>query len=162
MEKIKITVLCFAFIVFLTGCEKRTDYPDYETTDEKEINVEEAKKEMDEFINTYTGFQVYAEESDYVLCDITGDGYEELCTTVLVGSGMVHSDLIVYDPYMHTGYRLSEYLYSYEIECIDDNSIVVKKIESYPKSNDSKPEEISGTLVFENDEIVFVSTECDG
>lgn len=54
MEKIKIIVLCFAFIVCLTGCEKRTDHHDYDATVEKEINVEDAKKEMDEFINNYS------------------------------------------------------------------------------------------------------------
>ncbi|MGN0390909.1 MAG: hypothetical protein ACI4L2_08850 [Wujia sp.] len=156
-KAVVIIMLCFAFIVSLTGCEKKADNQD--ATDENKINMEEAKKEMDEFINSYSGFQIYAEGSDYVLFDITGDGYEELCTTILVGSGMVHSDLVVYDPYTHIGYRLSDFKYSFEIECVDDDSLVVKKIESYPKSSDSKLEEIRGTLAFENDEIVFVSTE---
>lgn len=43
-KAVVIIMLCFAFIVSLTGCEKKADNQD--ATDENKINMEEAKKEM--------------------------------------------------------------------------------------------------------------------
>ena len=56
----------------------------------------------------------------------------------------------VYDPADHKGYILDSYNFSYRIESCDEDELVVIKYE--PRKNI----EITGTVIVENDELVFV------
>ncbi len=91
---------------------------------------------------------------DIDLYDLTGDGYPKLFTNVTWGSGMVRTDLVVFDPVSETLYVLDGYNYDYIIEYVEDNRIVIRK--EGPNGYGDPVTKTYGTVKLENGELVFV------
>ena len=82
--------------------------------------------------------------------DVTGDGHDDYCSTVITGSGLVSSLIAVYDVQNQKGYLLNDRMtYDYRIEGIEDGALVVKRREW------GKEKEVKGHLLFEVDTLVF-------
>ena len=91
---------------------------------------------------------------DIDLYDVTGDGYPELFTNVTWGSGMVRTDLVVYDPVSEALYVLDGYNYDYIIEYVEDNRIVIR--EEGPYGYGDPVTKTYGTVKLENGNLVFI------
>ena len=98
---------------------------------------------------------------DPVYADVTGDGIDDLCTTVSGGSGIYSCYVVVYDPQTMTGYRLSdyEYYYSISLEESGDGRLVVYKSKEIGWSGDSAKKGQRGTVVIVDGELVFIAEE---
>lgn len=82
--------------------------------------------------------------------DVTGDGYDDFCSTVITGSGIISSLIAVYDVQNQKGYLLNDRMdFDYRIEGIEDDALVVKRREW------GKEKEVKGHLLFEVDTLVF-------
>ena len=119
---------------------------------DEQINYRAASREFDKYIEeihlpSYFG---PLRDGDNIKYDVTGDGCEDLVRCLSYGSGMPRVSISVYDPADHKGYILDSYNFSYRIESCDEDELVVIKYE--PRKNI----EITGTVIVENDELVFV------
>ncbi|MCQ2313543.1 MAG: hypothetical protein MJZ84_08930 [Paludibacteraceae bacterium] len=86
-----------------------------------------------------------------VECDINKDGYPELCTTVVTGSGTVSSLIVVYDVYNDQGYMLNDRtVYDYRILGNTADVIAIERT-IYGENKKSY-----GTLVIQDGELIFV------
>ena len=86
--------------------------------------------------------------------DVNQDGSPDLCVTVVYGSGIVSSAVVVYDVKNDKGYILDERMsYDYTILGASENVVAVVRT-SYGK--DAKK---YGTLAIEGDALVFVENE---
>ena len=94
------------------------------------------------------------EKPDLALYDLTGDGTPELFTNVTWGSGMVRTDLIVYDPAGENLYVLDGYNYDYLIGRVEKDRIVIVK--EGPHGYGDPVTETYGTVKPENGKIVFI------
>lgn len=116
--------------------------------------------EFYEFMSSVSFYYAPPPNGDgYMLFDVTGDGVEDRCTTVMVGSGIVHDIFVVYDPVEHRGYTLGEYNYDYRIEGIEDNRLIVTEIQ--PQTGSKPEKKFTGTVVLENEMLVFVPDEIN-
>ena len=88
------------------------------------------------------------------LFDITGDGCPEMFKCVTWGSGMVRTDLIVYDPARDELYVLDGYNYDYLIDRVTEDRIVI--IEKGPNGYNDPVTETYGTVKLENRKLVFI------
>ena len=70
---------------------------------------------------------VRSPSSRYELFDVTEDGCVDLCTCVTWGSGMVRTDLIVYDPVNDVSYVLDGYSFDYLIDHVEEERLVIVK-----------------------------------
>ncbi|MBR0513190.1 MAG: hypothetical protein IJK06_02960 [Clostridia bacterium] len=93
-------------------------------------------------------------QPDVDLCDITGDGYPELFTNVTWGSGMVRTDLVVYDPVNEALYVLDGYDYDYIIEYVEDNRIIIRK--EGPHGYGDPVTKTYGTVKLEDGKLIFI------
>ena len=91
---------------------------------------------------------------EIALYDITGDGYPELFTNVTWGSGMVRTDLVVYDPVGEALYVLDGYNYDYIIEYVEDNRIVIGK--EGPHGYGDPVTKTYGTVKLENGNLIII------
>ena len=55
-------------------------------------------------VSLYSGMPIWS----VYFCDLTGDGFPEICSTVSFGSGMIDNRVTVYDYAKGTGYELSD------------------------------------------------------
>lgn len=86
-----------------------------------------------------------------VECDINKDGYPELCTTVVTGSGTVSSLIVVYDVYNDQGYMLNDRtVYDYRILGNTADVIAIERT-IYGENKKSY-----GTLEIQDGELIFV------
>ena len=82
--------------------------------------------------------------------DVTGDGHDDYCATVVTGSGIISSLIAVFDVQNKKGYLLNERMtYDYRIEGIEDGALVVNRSEW------GKEKEVKGHLLFEEDALIF-------
>ena len=88
------------------------------------------------------------------LYDITGDGYPDLFTNVTWGSGMVRTDLVVYDPVNDALYVLDGYDYDFIIEYAEEDRIVIRK--EGPNGYGDPVTKTYGTVKLENGKLVFI------
>ena len=121
---------------------------------DEQVNYKAANREFDKYIDelglpSYFG-RIRGIDEDLKKYDVTGDGCEDLVRCLSYGSGMPRVSISVYDPADHKGYILDSYNFSYRIESCDEDGLVVIKYE--PRKNI----EITGTVIVENDELVFV------
>ena len=121
---------------------------------DEQVNYRAANREFDKYIDelglpSYFG-RIRGIDEDLKKYDVTGDGCEDLVRCLSYGSGMPRVSISVYDPADHKGYILDSYNFSYRIESCDEDELVVIKYE--PRKNI----EITGTVIVENDELVFV------
>ena len=86
--------------------------------------------------------------------DVNKDGYPDLCVTVLQGSGVVSSAIVVYDVQNGKGYILDERsTFDYKILGAAEDVVAVCRT---PFGKDGKT---YGTLAIEGDKLVFVENE---
>ena len=90
----------------------------------------------------------------YEMFDITGDGCPELFTCVTWGSGMVRTDLVVYDPVNEELYVLDGYNYDYLIDKVEKDRIVI--VEEGPHGYGDPVRKTYGTVNLERRKLVFV------
>ena len=95
-----------------------------------------------------------ATQPDISLYDLTGDGYPDLFTNVTWGSGMVRTDLVVYDPVNEALYVLDGYDYDYIIEYAEEDRIVIGK--KGPNGYGDPVTVTYGTVKLENEELFFI------
>ena len=89
--------------------------------------------------------------------DVNQDGNPDLCVTVIYGSGIISSAIVVYDVKNDKGYILDERMtYDYEILCASENVVAVCRT---PYGKDAKT---YGTLAIEGDALIFVEKEETG
>lgn len=94
------------------------------------------------------------EHPDLALYDITGDGSPELFTNETWGSGMVRTDLVVYDPVEENLYVLDGYDYDYLIDKVEKDRIVIVK--EGPHGYGDPVTKTYGTVKPENGKLVFI------
>lgn len=94
------------------------------------------------------------DQPDIALFDITGDGSPDLFTNETWGSGMVRTDLIVYDPVEENLYILDGYDYDYLIENVEKDRIVI--VEEGPHGYGDPVAKTYGTVKLENGKLVFI------
>ena len=123
------------------------------------INIDEAAREMRQAI----GEQIPASarmaypnpaKPDFELFDVTGDGCADLCKCVTWGSGMVRTDLVVYDPVAKHLYVLDGYNYSFLIDRVEEDRIVIAM--KGPYGSKAPILTTYGTVRTEDGRIVFV------
>ena len=86
--------------------------------------------------------------------DVNQDGSLDLCVTVIYGSGIVSSAIVVYDVQNDKGYILDERMTcDYEILGADKNLVAVART---PYAKDVKT---YGVLAIEGDQLIFVENE---
>ena len=93
-------------------------------------------------------------QPDIALYDITGDGIPELFTNETWGSGMVRTDLIVYDPVKEKLYVLDGYNYDYLIDRVEKDRIVI--VEDGPHGYGDPVIKTYGTVKAEDGKLVFI------
>ena len=86
--------------------------------------------------------------------DITGDGCVDLCAGRMFGSGMVRTQMAVYDPLSRKQYVLDGYNYDFIIDSISEGRLIVVK--SGPNGYGDPVAEVRGTVILENGMLVFV------
>lgn len=91
---------------------------------------------------------------EYELFDVTGDGCADLCSCVTWGSGMVRTDLVVYDPLEKNLYVLDGYNYNYLIDHVEENRIVI--VMEGPYGYNEPLTKTFGTVKTEDGRLVFV------
>ena len=94
------------------------------------------------------------DRTDIALYDITGDGSPDLFTNDTWGSGMVRTDLIVYDPVDENLYVLDGYNYDYLIDKVEKDRIVI--VEEGPHGYGDPVRKTYGTVELENGKLVFI------
>lgn len=124
------------------------------------IDPEEALRKMSEFIGERLpagGIPAYDASGSrlYEVFDITGDGCTDLFTNVTWGSGMVRTDLIVYDPVQEELYVLDGYNYDYLIDHAEENRIVIVK--EGPHGYNDPVVRTSGTVELEKRQLIFIA-----
>ena len=95
-----------------------------------------------------------ASKPDFELFDVTGDGCPDLCKCVTWGSGMVRTDLVVYDPAGKELYVLDGYDYSYLIDRVGEDRIIVAM--KGPYGSERPIMTTFGTIRMEDGRLVFV------
>lgn len=89
---------------------------------------------------------------DFIEFDVTGDGYPDLCASITQGSGIVSSNVMVYDVYNKKAYDLNGRPdLDYWIDSVEDNVMYIKRVEN---GVDRVKAEL-GVLRFEQDQLVF-------
>ena len=91
---------------------------------------------------------------EYELFDVTGDGCADLCGCVTWGSGMVRTDLVVYDPLEKNLYVLDGYNYNYLIDHVEEDWIVI--VMEGPYGYNEPLTKTCGTVKTEDGRLVFV------
>ena len=93
-------------------------------------------------------------QPDIALYDITGDGSPDLFANETWGSGMVRTDLVVYDPVGENVYVLDGYNYDYLIDKVEKDRIVI--VEDGPHGYGDPVTKTYGTVKLENGKLVFI------
>ena len=89
------------------------------------------------------------------LFDVTGDGCVDLCTCVTWGSGMVRTDLVVYDPLSDETYVLDGYNYDYLIDRVEEDRLVI--VMEGPHGYNDPITKTYGTVKVEDGRLVFTA-----
>ena len=118
------------------------------------IDPEEAHRKMNQLIGERIPPSGRFGSDRYEMFDITGDGCAELFKCVTWGSGMVRTDLIVYDPIQDELYVLDGYNYDYLIDRVEEDRIVI--VEKGPNGYNDPITETYGTVKLENRKLVFI------
>ena len=117
------------------------------------VDKDEAAAKMGQAIGERLPASAKMSEYKFELFDVTGDGCADLCTCVTWGSGMVRTDLVVYDPLEDALYVLDGYNYNYLIDHIEADRIVIVK--EGPYGYNDPITKTYGTVRLENRELIF-------
>lgn len=140
-----LTLLSAAIILFsMTACEKPLSPPD-ETFASTEIilDMDQALKDLDKYCS---GGPAYI-RFDNNIYDFTGDGYDDIITSYMYGSGIVRHIIVLYDVANQEFYTLGDDDVGYVIVSFDDGHLTAEK---YAGNNP-----ITGTVEFKDNELVF-------
>ena len=107
-------------------------------------------QEFKRFVDSCSMFGV-PEDWLYYSADVTGDGIEDRCTSVTVGSGIIRTITLVYDMQNHVGYSLSGMDYDYYAVGVEDGRLIVEE-----RGADGSPKKVTGTVELADGELVFV------
>ena len=123
------------------------------------IDMDEAAGEMRQAIKAQipaSAGMLYPDPAhpEYELFDITGDGSADLCKCVTWGSGMVRTDLVVYDPLEKKLYVLDGYNYNYLIDHVEEDRIAI--VMEGPYGYNEPLVKTFGTVRIEDGRLVFV------
>lgn len=123
------------------------------------IDMDEAAGEMKQAIRAQipaSGRMPYPNPAKpaFELFDVTGDGCADLCTCVTWGSGMVRTDLVVYDPIEKKLYVLDGYNYDYLIDHVEEDRIVI--VMDGPHGYNEPLVKTFGTVKTKDGRLVFV------
>ena len=118
------------------------------------IDPEEALRKMNRLVGERIPASGRLASDPYELFDITGDGCADLLRCVTWGSGMVRTDLVVYDPVDEELYVLDGYNYDYRIDRVEEDRIVI--VEEGPKGYNDPVTKTYGTVRLENRRLVFI------
>jgi hypothetical protein len=129
------------------------------TAEPESFDLEEAAREMRQAIGAAIPASARMFSPDpahpaYERFDITGDGSADLFTCVTWGSGMVRTDLIVYDPVEKKLYVLDGYNYDYRIDHVEEDRIVITM--EGPHGYNEPLVTTFGTVRIEDGRLVFV------
>ena len=116
--------------------------------------IDQAVIEMDQAIGERLPASARMSWYKYELFDVTEDGCADLCTCVTWGSGMVRTDLIVYDPVSKELYVLDGYNYNYLIDRIEEDRIVI--VMEGPYGYNDPLTKTYGTVRVEDGKLVFI------
>ena len=156
-------------MIYITGenGNERIYERDYRTTGSgtgyaagpESYDLEEATREMRQAIGEQipaSGRMLYHDPAkpEFELFDVTGDGWADLCKCVTWGSGMVRTDLVVYDPLEKKLYVLDGYNYNYLIDHVEDDRIVIAM--EGPYGYNEPLVKTYGTVQLEDGQLVFV------
>lgn len=148
-------------IVGETASERiyRREHPAVET-DAVSFDMDEAISKMQQAISekNLPGGGLISSDPErrlIALFDVTGDGSEDLCTCVTWGSGMVRTDLVVYDPLNEEIYMLDGYNYNYLIDHVEEDRIVI--VMEGPNGYGGPITQTYGTVILDNGVLVFVA-----
>ena len=122
-------------------------------------NMDEAAGEMNQAIGMLlpaSAGMSYPDPArpEFELFDVTGDGSADLCKCITWGSGMVRTDLVVYDPVEKKLYVLDGYNYNYLIDHVEEDRIVIVK--DGPYGYNEPLVKTFGTVKTEDCRLVFV------
>ena len=155
MAIISTSLLLFLFVACVDPADSKTDEAEKEVKIDKYVNLDmkQAAKELDEYcygrpVCVRLDSAEYPEQN--IVYDITGDGYDDLITGLMYGSGIVRNDIVVYDVYNQTFYTLGDDKNKYRNLKFEDGCLSVERY-SYSKNY------ASGTVKFINNELVFIS-----
>ena len=123
------------------------------------VDMDKAVREMEQAIGEQippSGRMSFPDPTrpNYELFDVTGDGCADLCKCVTWGSGMVRTDLVVYDPLEKILYVLDGYNYNYLIDRVEEDRIVI--VMEGPYGYNEPLVKTYGTVRTEDGRLVFV------
>ena len=153
-------LLMFMVVLCVSGSAAERAARDYfENPDKESMDLDEAVREMKQAIGEQipaSGGMLFhdPEHPDFELFDITGDGSADLCKCITWGSGMVRTDLVVYDPMEKKLYVLDGYNYNYLIDHVEEDRIVIAM--EGPYGYNEPLVKTFGTARIEDGRLVFV------
>lgn len=129
------------------------DHPEDTENTVTEEDIQKMEKAIGESLPASARMPLSVTDKRIRLFDITGDGRTELCTCITWGSGMVRTDLVVYDPAEEKLYVLDGYNYNYLIDRVEEDRIVI--VMEGPHGYGDPITKTYGTVKLENDQLVF-------
>lgn len=138
-------LLCAAVLVPAASCQTA-------------LTTAGALKALDEHM-TEIGCFAHYNESEVYLSDVTGDGKNDYCVTVTMGSGIVSDMVVVYDGYGKKFYELNgrKEGCNYVIKnAVNNNLNVTKSLNIFGWEEGDTNEGVPGRAVLENGELVFI------
>jgi len=132
--------------------ERATEPTDTEpTATELTLDMEQAVRDLDEYCGLFPrSYRMSSEDlpDQNIVYDFTGDGYDDLITGYMSGSGIIVDHIVVYDVANQVFYKLGDPEASYSISSFEDGCLTAVEY-IYPDTY------YSGTVEFVNNELVF-------
>lgn len=132
--------------------ERATEPTDTEpTATELTLDMEQAARDLDEYCGLFpSSYRMSSEDlpDQNIVYDFTGDGYDDLITGYMSGSGIIVDHIVVYDVANQVFYKLGDPEASYSISSFEDGCLTAVEY-IYPDTY------YSGTVEFVNNELVF-------
>ncbi|MDE6519708.1 MAG: hypothetical protein K2K91_04505 [Ruminococcus sp.] len=179
--KYKVSYLLIVSCLFLTSCSQSKEiqnnweqnkvckWNDYYKNAERPYEDFELEMTLEDFPDVtfkWTEFSVTAIENgnkkgmiagmpvySIYFTDLTNDGFPEICSTVMFGSGIIDTHIEVFDYKNDKNYTLCERtLYDYNLIMKDDKLLVEKR--PYGYYEDDRVE--TGNLIIEDDILKFI------
>lgn len=118
-----------SLIIFITTVLTLYGCPASEFIERRKL--EKAKQELAEYCGSFpTSMYGLGMGREPYEIDITGDGLDDLCTSVFFGSGMPRTDTVVYDYHSGEFYVIDGWPKSYGIEGIEDGRLIVHEYDT--------------------------------
>ncbi len=148
-----ISTLLISALLFSTACGASAETASGNLADYG-IDPEAALRKMSHSIGEHFPASGRFLPKRYELFDITGDGCMDFFTCVTWGSGMVRTDLVVYDPVNEELYVLDGYNYNYLIDHTGEDRIVIVKEGPYGYGDPIT--KTYGTVKLESSQLIFI------